>query len=61
MEKKFKKIKLQVLDDEDKVIGTVYVSLDVIKHLKKMHNIDALDLAANALIDEIEAINNKKK
>jgi hypothetical protein len=59
MEKKFKKIKLQVLDDEDKVIGTVLISLDAIKHLKKMHNVDALDLAANALIDEIEAIVTK--
>jgi hypothetical protein len=58
---KFKKIKLQVLDDEDKVIGTVNISLEAIKNLKETHNVDALNLAINTLVDEIEAINNKKK
>jgi hypothetical protein len=59
MERKFKKIKLQVLDDEDKIIGTVSISLETIKHLKKTYNIDALNLMANALIDEIEKIVTK--
>lgn len=56
MKKNFKEIKLQVLNDEDKVIGTVSINFNVIKHLKETHNIDALNLAANALVDEIEAI-----
>ena len=56
MKKNFKEIKLQVLNDEDKVIGRVSINFDVIKHLKETYNVDALNLAANALVDEIEAI-----
>ena len=56
MEKKFKAIKLQVLDNNDKVLGNVQINLDVIKHLKEIHDIDALNVTANALIEEIEKI-----
>ena len=60
MNKKFKTIKLQILNDEDKVVGTIGFNFELIKHLKEMHDIDALNLTLTLLMDEIERICNKK-
>jgi hypothetical protein len=56
MGKKFEQIRVQVLNDEKKVIGTVEVSFEGIKYLKETYDIDAVKLVTEQLFHEIEKI-----
>jgi hypothetical protein len=53
MSRKFKPMKLQILDDEDKIVGTINLSLSVIKDLNLLIRTNNYNAESVALIDEI--------
>ena len=58
---KLEKIKISVITDENKVIGTVEVTIDAIKRIKELHGVDVVNDVALALLNEIERIVEQSK
>ena len=46
------KVKMQIIDSEDNVIGSTTIDCETIKMLSEFHNVSALDEAYNMLLNE---------
>ncbi len=48
------KVKIEIVDNDSKVIGSIMINCETIKSLSEIHNISALDEAYHMLLKEID-------